>query len=175
MSVTKQLVEFLEFFAIGLLLAIIFDFFRAYRKFKTPSNRDIIFQDILYFVIATVIVVLGVVSILNSNFRLYVIIAIILGVLIHTYFFSKYSIKFFIVFFKTSESIFGFLNITLSLFKQILIKILNLFKKIAKKCCKKFFYVINFGKYKGKILHKKKFKQKKKSKKEVNGYETKKV
>ena len=83
------------------------------------------------------------------------------------------------MFFKASESIFEFLNITLAFYKQILTKILRLFKKIVKKCCKKFFYVIDFSKYKDKFLHKKSFiklfKRKKNHTKEVNEYETEKV
>lgn len=177
MSVTKQIIEFIEFTCIGLLLAIIFDFFRAYRKFKVPTSKGTIIQDVIYFIIATIIVVLGVINILDSSFRLYVILAIMLGVVVHINKFSKYTIKLFIIFFKASESIFEFLNITLAFYKQILTKILKLFKKIVKKCCKRFFYVINFNKCKDKVLHKKTFfrlfKRKKKDSKEVNEYETK--
>lgn len=179
MSVVKQIIEFIEFSFIGILLAIIFDFFRAYRKFKTPTSKATIIQDIIYFLIAMVIVTLSVINILDSNFRLYIIIAVMFGVLIHINIFSKFAIKLFIMFFKTSESIFEFLNITLTFYKQILIKILRLFKKIVKKCCKKFFYVIDFSKYKDKFLHKKShfklFKRKKNYTKEVKEYETEKV
>lgn len=179
MSVIKQIVEFLEFSFIGILLAIIFDFFRAYRKFKVPTSKATIIQDIIYFLIAMVIVTLGVINILDSSFRLYIIIAVMLGVLIHINIFSKFTIKLFIMFFKTSESIFEFLNITLAFYKQILTRILKLFNKIVKKCCKKFFYVIDFSKCKDKLLHKKSFlklfKQKKNHTKEVNEYGTEKV
>lgn len=179
MSVIKQIIEFLEFSFIGIILAIIFDFFRAYRKFKTPTSKATIIQDITYFFIAMFIVTLGVINILDSSFRLYIIMAIMLGVLIHINIFSKFTIKLFIMFFKASESIFEFLNITLAFYKQILTKILRLFKKIVKKCCKKFFYVIDFNKYKDKFLHKKSFiklfKRKKNHTKEVNEYETEKV
>lgn len=157
MSVLGQFIEFLEFFLIGLLLAIIFDFFRAYRKFKIPSSKATIVQDIIYFIIATIVVSIGVINILDSSFRLYVIIAIMLGVVVHINKFSKYTIKFFLIFFKTSKSIFEFLNITLAFYKQILTKLVNLFKKILKKCCKSFFYVINFNKCKNNVLHKKTF------------------
>lgn len=174
MSVVKQLLEFIEFTCIGILLAIIFDFFRAYRKFKIPTSKGTIIQDILYFVIATVIVSLGVINILDSSFRLYIIIAIIIGVLLHISKFSKYTIKFFIIFFKASESIFEFLNITLAFYKQILMIILKLLKKIVKKCCKSFFYVVNFNKCKAKFLHGKKLYKREKLK-EVNNYETKEV
>jgi len=179
LSVTKQIIEFAEFTCIGVLLAIIFDFFRAYRKVRIPTGMDTIIQDIIYFLIATIIVVLSVINILDSNFRWYVIFAIMLGVLFQVHKFSKYTIKAFMFFFKVSGTMFEFLNITLTFYRQIFTKIFNLFKKILKKCCKKFFYVINFNKYKGKVLHKKTFfkfnKQKKKNSKEVNEYETKKV
>ena len=83
------------------------------------------------------------------------------------------------IFFKASESIFEFLGITISFYKQIVTKIFSLFKKIVKKCWKRFFYVINFSKYKCNILHKKTFlslfKRKKKGSEEVNEYETEKV
>lgn len=172
MNVTNQVIEFIKFTGIGIILAIIFDFFRAYRKFKKPTNSELIIQDILYFSIATIIIIVGIINILESSIRFYVILAMIVGIVIHAYKISKYTIRLFMAFFKVSRSIFEFFNITIAFYKQIVIKIVNLLQKLVEKYCKKFFYVVSLNWKSYKKLHKnvskKTKKQKKKNLKEVN-------
>ena len=65
LSITEQLIDFLQFVLIGVIISIIFDFFRSYRMNKKVSNISVMIQDILFFVIATIIIIMGIVYILD--------------------------------------------------------------------------------------------------------------
>ncbi len=144
MSVTRQIIEFIGFTSIGVILAMIFDVFRAYRKMKKVDNKTLMVQDILYFLIATVIVLLGVVYILESSIRFYVFVAMALGIYGYAHLLSKHVVRMLMKSFHLIRRITSFLGITLVLFYQILQKIVEIMKKIVKKCCKNFFYVVSF-------------------------------
>lgn len=132
------------FFVIGIIIAIIFDFFRSYRSLKRISSIKVIIQDIIYFFIATFVIFWGIINILDSSIRLYIFLAIILGSVIYFIFFSKYIKKIYTGFFKTFKKLFEFFLLPLKLNIYILVKICMITKKIIKKCCKKFFYVITW-------------------------------
>ena len=89
LSITEQLIDFLQFVLIGVIISIIFDFFRSYRMNKKVSNISVMIQDILFFVIATIIIIMGIVYILDSDLRLFVFLAIILGIFIYVTLLSK--------------------------------------------------------------------------------------
>ncbi|MEG0873493.1 MAG: spore cortex biosynthesis protein YabQ [Clostridia bacterium] len=142
MYVTSQLIEFLQFVAIGILIAIIFDFFRAYRKLKYISTFGVIVQDIIYFFIATIVIVIGIITLLNSSIRVYTFLAIISGCSIYFFVLSSYVIKFYICFFKVFKKIISYFLLPINLNIDILKSFYTFFKKILKKCCKMFFYVV---------------------------------
>ena len=157
----NQLLDFIGFTFIGIVIAIIFDFFRALRKIKKIPPLIVIIQDIIYFIIATLIIMLGIINILDTNMRFYIFIAIILGCTIHFSFLSKYTIKLYILLFKTSKNIINFIILPLYLCIYVIAKFCIFIKKIVKKCCKKFFYVITLFKNSLKIKKNKVKKQKK--------------
>lgn len=132
------------FFIIGIIIAIIFDFFRTYRSLKRVSSMKVIVQDIIYFFVSTFIILWGIINILDSSIRLYIFIAIILGSALHFAFFSKYSQKVYRVLFKTSKEIIDFFLLPLNLILYIILKNCIILKKIVKKCCKKFFNMLTF-------------------------------
>lgn len=69
---------FTIFFIIGVLISILFDFFRALRKsIKTPDTVTII-EDIIYLLIAGTIVVTSILKINSGEVRLYIFMAIFL-------------------------------------------------------------------------------------------------
>lgn len=168
MLIATQLSDFVGFFLIGVLIAIIFDFFRTYRQLKKTSVITVIIQDIIYFFIATSIIIIGVVNILDSNMRLYIFIAIILGCITHFIFLSKHIINLYKIIFRTSKAILEFIFLPLNLILYIIVKICIFIQKITKKCCKKFFYVITFVK---KLLEKINIRRKNKITKEGINYE----
>lgn len=132
------------FFIIGIIIAIIFDFFRTYRSLKRVSSMKVIVQDIIYFFVSTFIILWGIINILDSSIRLYIFIAIILGSALHFAFFSKYSQKVYRFLFKTSKEIIDFFLLPLNLILYIILKNCIILKKIVKKCCKKFFNMLTF-------------------------------
>lgn len=134
--VTEQLIDFLQFVLIGVILSIIFDFFRAYRGYRKVSNVMVVIQDIIYFLIVTLIIIFAIIRILDSNIRLYVFIAIILGISTYISLLSKYVIKLYDAFFKVISEIISIFIIPCKLVLQILQKIYKFFEKIVKKCCK---------------------------------------
>ncbi len=179
MYISNELFTFFKFILIGIVISMIFDFFRAYRKTKKVSNKVVVIQDIMYFCIATTIVTFSIVLFLDSIIRLYVFIAIIIGCLIYLSMFSKYIMNIYIWSLKTIKYMFGFILTPIKLVIQLLAKIHNFFKKYVKKCCKKikymvsylhtkFFSVIKKLKFKKKV---KKSKKSKKSTKEGSNYE----
>ncbi len=161
----NQLLDFIGFVIIGIVIAVIFDFFRALRKIKKIPPLIVVIQDIIYFIIATLIIMYGVIKILDTNMRFYIFLAIILGCFIHFSFLSKYAIKLYIILFKASKSIVDFFVLPLYLNIYVVARICIFMKKIVKKCCKKFFYVITFI---TESLKKRKNKVKKRKKKVLN-------
>ena len=98
---------FILFFIIGTIIGIIFDFFRVIRKsFKIPDHITFI-QDILFFIMAGIIIIYGIIILNSGEIRLFLFLAIFFGMLIY------------------------FLTIS-NLYVIILYEIVNLCKKIFK-------------------------------------------
>ncbi len=144
MYVSTQTIDFLEFILIGAIIACVFDFFRGYRKLKKVNTVSVIIQDIIYFVIVTIIIIFSIIKLLDSQIRLYIFIAILLGCCMYFCTLSKFVTKIFMLFFSMSKEIFLTLILPILLDIQIFIKISKFFKKIWKKCCKMLFYMISF-------------------------------
>ncbi len=136
MYISNELFTFSKFVIIGIIISIIFDFFRAYRKTKKVSNTVVIIQDIIYFIIATIIVTLSIIFFLDSVIRLYIFVAIIIGCLIYLSFFSKYIMKFYINSIKTFKAAIDLFFTPIRLFMQFIHIIYNFLEKYIKKCCK---------------------------------------
>ena len=143
LSITEQLIDFLQFVLIGVIISIIFDFFRSYRMNKKVSNISVMIQDILFFVIATIIIIMGIVYILDSDLRLFVFLAIILGIFIYVTLLSKIFINIYNMLFRILKDVIEIFILPVNLNLQIIKKIYNFFKKYILKCCKMFFYVIS--------------------------------
>lgn len=143
-NVVDQSIEFLQFVAVGIVIALVFDFFRAYRKYKKVNYLGLIFQDILFFIITSIIIVFSIIYILDSNIRIYIFIAVIVGVLAYISVLSKYFIKLYEIIINAFFDTIKFIFLPFMLNLQINIKIYNFFKKYIKKCCKKFLNMISF-------------------------------
>ena len=160
MYVSTQLIDFFEFVIIGIVIGLIFDFFRGYRKTKNVSTFTVFVQDIIFFIILTVIIVVSIVNLLDSQIRLYIFIAVIIGCSIYFSILSKYVIKIYMLFFKMFKQIISTVFLPIVLDLQIFQKIGKFLKKILKKCCKMFLYMVSFickflKKYKSKWENKK--------------------
>lgn len=144
MYVTSQLIDFIEFVIIGAIIGAVFDFFRAYRKVKKTNTALVITQDILLFLIVTVIVILSIIKLLDSQIRLYIFIAIIMGLSIYFCILSKIIISIDIAFIKMFKQIVTIIFLPILLHVSILRKIGVFLKKMIKKCCKMFLFMLSF-------------------------------
>lgn len=182
MYVTSQLVDFIEFILIGNIIGTVFDFFRAYRKIRKVSSSIVVIQDIIYFLIVTIIITLSIIKMLDSQIRLYIFIAIILGCSTYFCLFSKIVLKGYVLFINMFREIVKTFFLPILLDIQIFRKIGRFLKKIMKKCCKMFSFVLFFiykreSKGKSKKINKKpcdkdkrglKFMKNKKASNEIN-------
>lgn len=184
MYIGTDTMDFLQFIGVGVILATIFDFFRAYRKYKKVGKSIILIQDLVYFFIAWIVIVIGILKLLDGNIRIHLFIGIVIGITFYLSALSMYVIKFYTWVFKFTHSFVEFILIPIKFVMDVFDKIYIFLRKIIKKCCKMFFDVIfNIYMFLKKILKKiatklfKKgnfkffgsFKIKKKQKREVNG------
>lgn len=142
--VKDQIINFLQFVTIGVIVALIFDFFRAYRSRKKVSNFIVMVQDIIYFLIVTIIVIFSIVNFLDSSLRLYILFAIIIGIMLYISLLSKFILKIYDTFFLTLFFIIDVFFTPIKLILQIFKKIYSFFEKNIKKCCKKIFNMVSF-------------------------------
>ncbi len=89
----NQLYILISFFLAGLIIGILFDVFRATRKsFKTP-NILIYIEDVLFWILTGVIIILTIFLCTDGQIRLYMILVLIMGSFIYFLFVSKYFIS----------------------------------------------------------------------------------
>ena len=91
-SNTSQVVGFLYSIILGVIFALIYDLFRAYRIVKPQSNLLVFLQDIVYFIFTTLLTFIYLLSITNGEVRAYILIGIFLGFLLFLFTISKYYI-----------------------------------------------------------------------------------
>lgn len=151
----NQLYIFLLFILTGIVIGIVFDIFRIFRRsFKT---NDIItyVQDFLFWLVTGCILLFSIFTFNNGGLRGYIFIGIILGVLLHLLLLSKYFINIFVKIFSVLKKIIGYpiywlLNFTkkyiLSPLSKILSKIRLKLPKIELKGKKSKKIPLNFNK-----------------------------
>ena len=76
-----QCKTFCVFFVVGILIGIIFDFFRALRKNLKTNNIIIYTEDILFFIIIGALFLKSVLIFSFGEIRFYIFIAIIFGII----------------------------------------------------------------------------------------------
>lgn len=141
----NQAYLFLIFVLNGILIGITFDVFRILRKsFNTPNFITYI-EDTLFWIISAVIVMYSLFVFNNGQFRAYIFVGILLGIVTYMLFFSKVVIKISVKVIEFIKSIIMFifkiisypLNILYKLIKIILIRTNNEnFYKFRKYSCK---------------------------------------
>ena len=91
--VTNQAYLFLIFIINGIIIGVLFDFFRILRK--TIKTKDIItyFQDILFWLLTGFIILYSTFTFNNGEIRIFMFIAILIGVIFYMTLVSSYVIK----------------------------------------------------------------------------------
>ena len=89
----NQAYSFIIFILNGLIIGLIFDIFRIFRKsFKTPDFITYL-QDFIFWIIAGSILLYSIFKFNNGELRLYIFIGILLGVSAYILIFSRLFIK----------------------------------------------------------------------------------
>ena len=118
----------------GILIGLLFDFFRILRKSFKTNDFITYLEDILFWILAGIILLYSIFIFNNGEIRLFMFLAVLLGIIIYIMSISSYIIK---------------LNVRIiNCFKKILIKIFNImsipFTYIIKILRKIFFRPISF-------------------------------
>ena len=139
--INNQALLFCVFIINGLLIGLLFDFFRILRKSFKTSDIITYIEDILFWILTGIILLYSIFTFNNGEIRFYMFLGVILGCIIYMLLFSRYivnTITKIVLFFK--KIIIKIINIIIYPLKM-LIKILN---KILKKPIS--FIIINFRK-----------------------------
>ena len=126
-----QAVSFLYSVLFGAGYCLFYDFFRAFRKLYKPTAFSVFFEDLIYFLIISILTFLLLMSLSNGEIRGYILIGIAVGFTICFFTVSRFFVK--ILF-----AVFKFLNEisekTVYLLNRILIWLFEKIKKWAKYC-----------------------------------------
>lgn len=130
----NQIYCFFIFIVVGIIISVLFDIFRILRKvFKTPDIVTYI-EDIIFGVMAGVIIIYSIFKFNNGEIRSYLFIGIFIGILSYLFTISK-------VFIKCGDKILTFLKKILLfpikkalLFSKIILKFIkkNIFRPFSK-------------------------------------------
>lgn len=126
----EQLISFLYFIIVGVIISIIFDVFRILRRTIKTSDLVTNIEDILFGIITGIIILISIYWFNKGELRLYIFIAILIGITTYMIFISKYFIK---------------INVKIINFvKKVLILVLKPFKIILIFTKRLFFKPISF-------------------------------
>ena len=119
--ISNQAYLFLIFIINGILIGLLFDFFRISRKVIKTSDIVTYIEDIIFWILTGIIILYSIFVFNNGELRLFMFLGILLGTIIYMLFISSYIIKINI---KIINIIQKLINILLMPFK-IMLKILR--------------------------------------------------
>lgn len=96
--IVNQFLLFLIYLVSGVLIGIVFDFFRSLRRSIKTSNLFTYIEDIIFWAITSFIIVVTILKFNYGELRLYIFIGIGLGLIIYFITLSKVLIKFNVTF-----------------------------------------------------------------------------
>ena len=105
--VNNQTFLFIIFTLIGILIGVIFDFFRILRKSFTTKDFVTYIEDVCFWIITEIIVLYSIYIFCNGELRFFIILGIFMGLAIYMFTISKYIIKFSVIFLKILKSFFA--------------------------------------------------------------------
>ncbi len=93
LSLQNQVYLFFVTILIGFIIGLIYDFFRILRKVFTHSNTLVYFEDILFWLFSTFIAFFILLHKNNLEFRFYLLIGIVLGLIFYFAIISTFVLK----------------------------------------------------------------------------------
>ena len=145
MELRDETITFFTFIIVGIIIGIVFDFFRAIRKVKKYKEKNIYIQDIIFFLIIGIVLIAVLIYKLEDSLRLYLFFSLFLGIIIYASTISTYVIKIFIAFIKMSNKVAYFIFLPLLFYKELFMTLYNFFIKKIKKCCNKIYNMISYS------------------------------
>ena len=88
-TVKSQILPFFYAVTLGIILSVLFDFFRTIRISYKHNNIFVFIEDIVFFLISTFLTFMFLMARCNGEFRTYVISAILIGFFIYRITLSK--------------------------------------------------------------------------------------
>ncbi len=138
--VTNQMYLFLIFIVDGVLIGLLFDFFRIARKVCQTSDIMTYIEDILFWILTGFIVLYSIFVFNNGELRLFMFLGILLGAFIYMLWISSYIIKINVKIINVLKKVlsifftpfhFVFINIR-KISTNVYIKVGNILKKVKK-------------------------------------------
>ncbi|MGE4282578.1 MAG: spore cortex biosynthesis protein YabQ [Clostridia bacterium] len=127
-SVTNQAYIFLSSIVGGLIIGLVFDIFRILRRVIKTVNFITYIQDILFWIIVTMIIFLLVFVTNDGELRWYEFLGVVLGIIFYNLLFSTYVIK-------ISVTIINFIKKSILLILKVLLFPFAIIYKIFRKPC----------------------------------------
>ena len=143
-DLANQTTSFLLSAALGVILCIIYDVFRSYRKVKLPSVIAVFVQDVVFFALSAVLTFLLLIATTKGQIRAYVFLGIIIGFAVCRISLSIIIFKVLVWLFKKCKSLLRLINGIFSRcflflcdkFKVLLNKTVEIFKNMFFSCKK---------------------------------------
>ena len=93
--ITEQVYVFLWSIFIGIILTVIFDLFRLFRRNKKSKDIIVYIQDVLFWIIVAIIIMFSAFITNNGELRGYMIIGYVLGSMLYLLTISNFLLNFF--------------------------------------------------------------------------------
>ncbi len=116
---------FLLFFIIGIIIGLIFDFFKVLRKSFKTSDMVTFIQDLMFLLISGTLIIFSIIKLNGGEVRFYLFLGIFFGILIYSLTISNLYVIILYEIVKICKRVFGF-------FSKIFFIIFNTFKNIFK-------------------------------------------
>ena len=111
----------------GLIIGILFDFFRILRKSFVTKDIVTYFQDIIFWILTGILILYSVFVFSNGEIRLFMVVALLLGITTYMLCISKYiidvNVKIILFFKRIFNKILEFMLIPINVLKKLISKI----------------------------------------------------
>ena len=101
----SEFLVFLSFIVIGIIIGSLFDFFRIIRRVFKHSDFITVTQDIAFWIISGIIILVGIFILNDGKIRAYLFVGLFIGTSLYIATISKFFIKFGIIILNAIKSI----------------------------------------------------------------------
>lgn len=107
----EQIRIFLIFFVLGIIISILFEFFRVLRKNIKTTNFITSIEDVIYILVSGFLFFKSVIVFASGNIRMYILLAFSLGIIVYILTIKNFCDIIFTVIIKTVLTIFKYISL----------------------------------------------------------------